>query len=177
MKELKQILEGLLKGQGETISNGENDINASLGIPSIDDFRWNLSGCSVYFPCAEILRKYRGYSWCPWHSSGLQFSIVKVPTKGCYVTVRFCNENEKFATYYAKELKGWQYNKYVDKPVAYWKKVVISLIKHLAENPKAFAEMLNYNAEVYKDLACKQSYDDGRYMKNKGFEELLKIKG
>lgn len=56
-------------------------------------------------------------------------------------------------------------------------KVIISLIKHLAQNPKAFTEMLDYNAEIYKDIACKQSYDDGRYMKWREFEELLKIKG
>jgi hypothetical protein len=37
--------------------------------------------------------------------------------------------------------------------------------------------MLDYNAEYYKDIACKQSYDDGRYMNHRGFEELLKIKG
>ena len=177
MKELKQILEGLLKGQADTIANGENDIDAALGVPTVNDFRWNSSGCSVYFPCAEMMRKYRGYSWCPWNSSGLQFSIFRNIDKKCFLTVSFCNENEKFASRYAKELKGWQYNKYVDKPVAYWKKVVISLIKHLANNPKAFAEMLNYNAEYYKDLACKQSYDDGRYMNQRGFEELLKIKG
>ena len=177
MKDLKQILEGLLRGQADTIANGENDTDAALGIPKVDDFIWNSSGCSVYFPCAEMMRKYRSYAWCPWNSSGLQFSIVKVPSKGCYVTVRFCDENTKFASYYAKELKGWQYNKYSDKPVGYWKKVIISLIKHLAENPKAFAEMLDYNAEYYKDIACKQSYDDGRYMNHRGFEELLKIKG
>lgn len=177
MKQLKQILEGLLKGQSETIANGEKDINAALGVPTVDDFRWNSSGCSVYFPCAEMMRKYRGYAWCPWNSSGLQFSIFRNIDKKCFLTVSFCSENEKFASRYAKELKGWQYSKYVDKPVAYWKKVVISLIKHLAENPKAFAEMLDYNAEYYKDLACKQSYDDGRYMNKRSFEELLKIKG
>ena len=177
MKDLKQILEGLLRGQADTIANGEKDIDAALGVPTVDDFRWNSSGCAVYFPCAETLRKYRGYSWCPWNASGLQFSIVKVPSKGCYVAVRFCGEDEKFASYYAKELKGWQYNKYSDKPVGYWKKVIISLITHLAKNPKAFVEMLDYNAEVYKDIACRQSYDDGRYMKQRGYEELLKIKG
>lgn len=177
MKDLKQILEGLLKGQADTIANGENDTDAALGIPTVDDFRWNSSGCSVYFPCAEMLRKYRIYAWCPWNPSGLQFSIFRNIDKKCFLTVRFCNENEKFASRYAKELKGWQYNKYSDKPVGYWKKVVISLIKHLAENPKAFDEMLNYNVEYYKDIACKQSYDDGRYMKHRGFEELLKIKG
>jgi hypothetical protein len=59
MKDLKQILEGLLRGQEDTIVNGENDLNAALGIPTVDDFRWNSSGCSVYFPCAEIMRKYR----------------------------------------------------------------------------------------------------------------------
>lgn len=177
MKQLKQILEGLLKGQENTIANSENDIDAALGIPTIDDFRWNSSGCSVYFPCADMMRKYRGYAWCPWNSSGLQFSIFRNIDKKCFLTVSFCNENEKFASRYAKELKGWQYNKYVDKPIGYWKKVVISLIKHLAENPKAFAEMLEYNAEVYKDIACKQSYDDGRYMKWKEFDELFKIKG
>ena len=177
MKDLKQILEGLLRGQADTIANGEKDIDAALGVPTVDDFRWNSSGCSVYFPCAEMMRKYRGYSWCPWNSSGLQFSIFRNIDKKCFLTVSFCNENEKFASRYAKELKGWKYSKYADKPVAYWKKVVISLIKHLAQNPKAFAEMLDYNAEIYKDIACKQSYDDGRYMKWREFDEILKIKG
>jgi hypothetical protein len=179
MNSLKTYInEGLLKGQADTIANGENDTDAALGIPKVDDFILNSSGCSVYFPCAEMMRKYRGYAWCPWNSSGLQFSIFKNRlTKKCSLTIRFCEENTKFASYYAKELKGWQYNKYIDKPIGYWKKVVISLIKHLAENPKAFTEMLDYNAEVYKDIACKQSYDDGRYMNNRGFEELLKIKG
>jgi hypothetical protein len=37
MKHLKQILEGLLRGQEDTIVNGENDLNAALGIPTVDD--------------------------------------------------------------------------------------------------------------------------------------------
>lgn len=175
MKTLKSLYEGLLKGQEETLASGEKDIDHALGIPTVDDFRWNSSGCSVYFPCAETLRKYRGYSWCPWNASGLQFSIFRNIDKKCFLTVSFCGENEKFASRYAKTLKGWQYNKYSDKPIGYWKKVVISLIKHLAKNPKAFDAMLDYNMETYKDIACRQSYDDGRPWKWRGFEELLKI--
>ena len=177
MKELKQILEGLLKGQEATLASGENDLDAALGIPTIDDFRWNSSGCSVYWECEDRLKKYNGYRWCPTRSSGLQFSVVKISSNSCYINVKFCEADTKFASYYASELKGWNSNYYSGKPVSYLKKVVISLIKHLAKNPKAFDAMLDYNMETYKDISCRQSYDDGRPWKWRGYEELLKIKG
>ena len=177
MKQLKQMFEGLLKGQADTIANGEKDINASLGIPTINDFIWNSSGNSVYWACEDRLKKYNGYNWCPKRSSGMQFSVVKHKEVGCWIEIRLCEADTKFASYYAKTLKGWHSNKWHDKPVNYLKKVVISLIEHLAKNPKAFDELLNYNAEVYKDIACRQSYDDGRHMPIRGLDELLKIKG
>ena len=177
MKQLKHICEGLLKGQEETVSNGENDINASLGIPTINDFKWNSLGCSVFFPCADRLKKYNGYGRCPRRSSGLQFSIVKLSSFSCYIVVKFCEQDERAASYYASEIKGWNSNYYSGKSVNYLKKVVISLIEHLAKNPKAFDAMLDYNVETYKDISCRQSYDDGRPWKWKGFEELFKIKG
>ena len=56
MKDIYALYEGLLKGQENTLSTGEKDINASLGIPTIDDFKWNSSGDSVFFPCADRLK-------------------------------------------------------------------------------------------------------------------------
>lgn len=177
MKHLKQILEGLLAGQDATLNNGEKDAKAALGVPTVDDFILNSSGSAVYWECGDKLKKYNGYSWCPMRASGLQFSIYRTVAKKCVITIKFCEEDTKFASYYASQLKGWNTGKYSDKPVAYCKKVVISLIEHLAKNPKAFNAMLDYNMEIHKDIACKQSYDDGRYMPWKEFEELFKIKG
>ena len=178
MRQLKHICEGLLKGQTSTLANGENDIKAALNIPTLDDFRWNSSGSSVYFPCEDRLKKYNGYRWCPMRASGLQFSVSHNPVlQKCTISISLCNENEKFASYYAPDIKGWSAKYYSDKPLRYCKKVVISLIEHIAKNPKAFDAMINYNAEIYKDIACRQSYDDGRPMKIRGLEELFKIKG
>ena len=171
------IEEGLLAGEDTTLSRGESDLNTALGIPTLNDFIFNSSGNSVYWECEDRLRKYNGYSWCPRRSSGLQFSVGKHKDLGCWIEIRLCEADTKFASYYAKPLKGWHSDKWDGKPVSYLKKVVISLIEHLAKNPKALDELLNYNAEVYKDIACKQSYDDGRNMPRRGLDELLKIKG
>ena len=106
----------------------------------------------------------------------MQFSVVKNKL-GCSIEIRPCDENTTSTSYYTKPLKGWHSNKWDGKPVNYFKKVVISLIEHLAKNPKAFDELIRYNMEIYKDEACRQSYDDGRYMPSRGLDELMKIKG
>lgn len=184
MKNLKEILEASLLDIDTQLSVDDKDIDKKMySIPKLEDFKRTRNepgykDYAVFFPCQDQLKKYNGYSWCPLRAAGLEFNIRQFHLENrCALTIYICPEGRRWASKFSTDIKGWKLDlKYKDKPVAYIKKVVISLIEHIAKNPNAFNAMLDYNVEIYKDIACKQSYDDGRQMRTKEFSELMKIR-
>lgn len=170
----------------ESIFDVEDNIekveNAALNIPELSDFwmsHYERKEYSVCWQCKDKLKKYKYARWCIPDSCGIIFSINKSRTTGdCYFTAEFAgNRGPKHMPSFTHNVLGWSCHDYPDKPINYLKKVILTLIKHLATNPKAFDEMIDYVEKCSIHNAAKQSYDDGTSMKVRSFMELMKIKG
>ena len=160
--------------------NIENLDKSTFNIPSISDFymySYERKDYAVCWPCREKLAKYRLAAWKPKDSYGITFKICSRDGKH-YISAQFNGpKGPRDHAWPGYTIKGWFGDKYADKPISYNKKVVLSLIEHLAKNPAAFEEMINYIREVRLHDAAKQSYDDGTFKKTRDFAELMKING
>lgn len=175
MKSLKESL-------FDTEENLDKFDEHTFNIPDLSDFwisNFDRKEYSVCWQCKDKLEKYKYCRWCPLDSCGIIFSINKRgDTANYYFTAQFAgNRGPKHIPNFNYYLLGWSCDDYPDKPINYLKKVILTLIKHLATNPKAFEEMIDYVRRCSNHNAAKRSYDDGTYMKVRSFMELMKIKG
>ena len=162
----------------DTLINGEADINKSLGIPEIKDFyiprSWPKASF-IFWECAKKLKRYRQLSWCPYDSAGITFELHQNSDGSFSLYGHFNTERGRFYLADAtKNVKGWCTH-FEGKNRTYCKKVVLSLIEHLAKNPSAFNHMINYIREVVRHKQLSSKYDDGTTMKIKDFMELFDI--
>ena len=156
--------------------------NVALNIPELSDFwmsHYERKEYSVCWQCADKLKRYQYCRWCIQDSKGIIFSINKNRDTGDYYFIaEFAgNRGPKHMPTFTHRLLGWSCHDYPGKPINYLKKVILSLIKHLATNPKAFDEMINYVKECSNHYAAQQSYNDGKTMPTRSFMELMKING
>ena len=63
MKQLKDILEGLLRGQKSTIDSGDSDLRKTYNLPAYKDVRksaFNPNIAIIDWVCPELFNKYAG---------------------------------------------------------------------------------------------------------------------
>lgn len=160
--------------------NIENLDKGAFNIPSMSDFymySYERKDYAVCWPCQEKLAEFRFARWKPKDAYGITFEILNRDGKHPIIAHFNGPKGKHDHAWPGYRVKGWASDKYADKPVAYNKKVVLSLIEHLAKNPAAFEEMIDYIREVSQHEAARQSYDDGTTKKTRDFMELMKIKG
>ena len=177
------LKESILTGMEETIARGQNDLDRAMGIPTIDDFytpRSSREYSIVLWRCKDKLERYNN-SWVPVDSPGITFMIY-TDDACCIIESKITdnylpNDQYKLAPpLHNKRIKNWK-TVLNGKNRTYCKKVVLSLIKHLANNPKAFHEYMHYIAECKNHKSAEQSYHTGKSMPVRDFMELIKIKG
>lgn len=190
MRNLKDILkesvlddnvvsESILNDIDSQLETGDTDIIRHVyKVPKLEDFIIRGPRYEVFWDCKELLKKYKNkIKSLPKDSKGLTFIIIKSS-----------NTNKNFIKVYLNEYSGeYMYRTHLaplncwrtelDKNILYCKKVILSIIEHLARNPKAFEEFMNYIVEYGRDKDARSSYDDGRPFPVRDFRELLKIKG
>jgi hypothetical protein len=117
MKDLKDILEGLLKGMDKTIATGDNDANAALnadiiGIVSdnkkeqekaVNLFKQRLKDLKVK-PTTDHMDMYKSSSW--WvqfkeHEDGYEFVMIKQFITSKYMHIIYIDK-------YGKPTKWWR---------------------------------------------------------------------
>ena len=119
MKQLKNILEGLLRGMDDTLNSGEADVNAALnadivGITSdnkkdqekaVELFKQRLKDLKVK-PTTDHMDLYRSYNW--WvqfkeDSDGYEFVMMKLMNNNYYIV---------YIDKYGKPTKYWRTNNF-----------------------------------------------------------------
>lgn len=183
------LKESLLSDIDTTLARGKDDLDKAMGIPTLGDFyipRFRHEYSMVIWRCQDKLEKYSNARWMPDNCPGITFMIYP-GEKGdnvfyiecCFTsTLQYMSAAGYYSAppLYNKRIYMWR-TVLKDKNRLYCKKVVLSLIRHLSENPKAFNEFMHYIAEYVNHKSAEQSYISGTQMHIRDLMELNKIKG
>ena len=178
---MKTLKESLLSDIENTLSTGEGDIKKSLGVPTMKDF-WipkygDHNESRVFWPCGEKLKKYKNCAWLPYNCPGITFKLYE--RNGQFkMTAHFNSERGKYSLGPQNMwLRGWCIDEeFKGKNRTYCKKVILSIIEHLAMNESAFEELIKYIKEVVQHYILASKYDDGTSPRVRSYYELFKIK-
>ena len=188
MRQLKSILyEGILAGADTVLAQGQDALDDAMGIPTMDDFykpRSSRDYSLILWQCKDKLTPYKNARWMPDDCPGITFMIFPGEPGDDVFNIEFCmtqaylpNGQFRLAPpLHNKRILDWKIA-VSGKNRTYCKKVVLSLIRHLAENPKAFKEFMHYIDECRNHRSAEQSYHTGKSMPTRNLMELMKIKG
>ena len=181
MRDLIDILkESILDDIDTQINTGDDElIRHVYKVPKLEDFyRTRLmrgTGEILFWECGELIKPLRRHRIIPRNSAGLTFRIIPAGSTTKIVAEFNSEEGKNRFEFGSRVIQCWRTE--LDKNVLYCKKVILSIIEHLARNPKAFEEFMNYIIEYGRDKDARSSYDDGRPFPVRDFMELKKIKG
>ena len=149
MKQLKDILEGLLRGQQSTLDAGEDDIRKAFNVPTIKDFH-GISGNKfiriIDWICPSLFEKYRGRIATTKDMSGMHIRLYKdrMPHKDDPYIFEFAVVNDHGM--HSWGLGGWK--AYLHESEKDAEKIVMKVIERLAYEPglldKFFDQCDNY---------------------------------
>lgn len=156
MRQLKDILEGLLRGQQSTLDSGDSDLRKTYNIPTYKDVRgssFNKNIAIIDWVCPELFSKYAGKTATTRDMAGLQFRLYKGPAAKSdipYLLDISCI-NERHSNSWG--IPGWKAYIYENEKFAV--KQVLQLIEKLAFESGKLDEFFEQAERSYK--ATKQS--------------------
>ena len=181
MRSLKDILkESILDDIDTQIEKGDKDIeDVTYKIPTLKDFYGNKYSSFVYWEGGDFIKQCKNIRLfsIPKNTKGITFGIDNFGQGIHKLYCKFNTSEGKFKFDYSSWNVSSVWVTKLDKNMLYCKKVILSLIEHLAKNPKALQELINYIGEYEIDRQASGSYNDGRTFKKRDLMELMKIKG
>lgn len=151
MKELKDVLEGLLRGMDNTLAAGEDDLRATMNVPSIKDFR-GISGNRfiriIEWICPEVFEKYRGRISTTRDMAGLQIRLYKDarPYEGDPYIFEFSVIDKR--GWSSWHLPAWK--TYLHESERDAEKIVMQVIERLAYEPGLLDKFFDQCDRYYK---------------------------
>ena len=151
MKQLKDILEGLLRGQQSTLDSGDSALRETYNIPTYKDVRgssFNKNIAIIDWVCPELFNKYAGKNATTRDMAGLQFRLYKGPAAKSdipYLLDISCI-NERHSNSWG--IPGWKAYVYENEKFAI--KQVLQLIEKLAFEPGKLDEFFEQAERSYK---------------------------
>lgn len=147
------INEGLLRGMDNTLSAGQEVVDAVMNIdtiPTKKDFQknpWNKDWCGVAWYCPDVLAKYKKLypKFIRPEMNTLWFVLDKF---GRTVDLNVMFGDSTIVTCKKQSIGGWN-DGFQGATVAKYKVFVISLIDRLAKNPEKLDKLMKYANEVY----------------------------
>lgn len=156
MKTLRNILEGLLRGQKSTLDSGDSALRETYNIPAYKDVRRSVFNPNISildWVCPELFKKYAGRTSTTRDMVGLQFRLYKGPSAKSdipYLLDISCI-NERHSNSWG--IHGWKAYIYENEKFAV--KQVLQLIEKLAFEPGKLDEFFEQADKSYK--AVRQS--------------------
>ena len=155
MRQLKDILEGLLRGMDSTLDSGQDVVDAVMNIdtiPTKKDFQknpWNKDWYGVAWYCPDVLAKYKKLypDLIRPEIKALWFVLDKYGHT-CDLHVSFSSGTDFMDS--RQSIGGWD-DSFQGATVAKYKGFVISLIERLAKNPEKIDKLMKHAYE-YKKL-------------------------
>lgn len=181
MKNFKDILkESILDDVDVQIKKGDKDIeDVTYKIPTLKDFYGDRRGQYVYWECGDFIKncKHININAIPKNAAGITFGVDNFGSGINKIYFKFNSHEGKYKFDYDTWNASNVWITKLNKNLLYCKKVILSIIIHLAKNPKALQELIDHLYEYELDKNARQSYNDGSSFKIRDLMELMKIKG
>ena len=181
MKDLKDILEGLLRGMDDTLDSGQDALDAVMNIdtvPTVKDFKqnpWNKHMHLVPWYCPDVLTKYKKlYPKMIKPEYTTLFFVLDKYGRSTDLNIMIGESTD--VTCRKNTLPGWN-DGYVGADIRKYKGFVINLIKKLANNPDKMDKLMKYAYECYNHYMSNSFFgpdSKGNYKQLKSFSELDK---
>ena len=169
MKNLKNILEGLLKGMNDTLDAGQDALSTALNldtVPKVKDFKRNPYNKDRQFAawyCPNVLSRYsRMYpDMIDKSFTSIHVVIDKYMDRVIHVDLWFADSVDAICG--KKAVQGWTDG--FTAPLAKCKSIAIDMIKFLANNPDKMDKVMAYAYECFKFYKNNETDTNGRKYK------------